>query len=120
MNKKPPRIPSHVLQYMEEQRREQQMFNSIALVKGNLRDTTQTALHALDQLHQRSVQLDMTEELGEDLVHTSHLFLLETRPWWKRILYCQCLPAWWFDACKRRKKKEDGKKSPKYEINFVE
>lgn len=122
MNKKPPQIPSHVLQYMDEQRREQRAFNSLALVKGNLRDTTKTALNALDKLHQRGVQLNMAEDLGEELVHSSNIFLLEARPWWKRILFCQCLPDWWFDACKRnkRKKNEEEKPTPKYEINFVE
>lgn len=117
MSKKSPpsKIPSHVLQYMDEQRREQRAFNSLAVIKGNLRDTTKTALHALDQLHQRGTQLNMTEEMGDELAHTSRIFLLEMRPWWKRLLYCDCLPRWWFDC-----KKKQEEKISEFEIHFLE
>jgi len=119
MKKKPP-IPSHVLQYLDDQRRQQRAFNSLAVIKGNLRDTTQTAIHALDQLHQRGTQLDDTEIMGEELVHTSRIFLMEMRPWWKRLLCCDCLPHWWFDSCKRPKTKVDVDEAPEFEIQFLE
>lgn len=87
--------PPEVRRYFEQQKREQQVYVNTAHIKKNLRETTIVAINAMDKLIQRGTQLEMVEEEAEQLQQTSKLFLVDTLPWWKFYLFCNCLPTWW-------------------------
>ena len=91
------KIPPEVQEFFVQQQRDQRFFETTALAKKNLRQTTATALGVLDKLHQRGVQLETTQEVAETLETSSRVFLLQMpRPLWKRLMFCECLPQWWF------------------------
>lgn len=78
------------------QQREQRNHVHVAMAGKNVRETKTLALQFFDKLQMRGQTLDATEATAVSLEQSSKLFLLEARPWWKRLLYCQCIPKWWF------------------------
>lgn len=82
----------------------QRSFNSLAVVQSNLRQTTASALSALEKIAQRGEKLEDIEKDGSLLEETSRVFASRTMPWWKRLFQCHCLPRWWF---KKQKTEEE-------------
>lgn len=87
-------LPPEIARFFEQQKREQRFFETSALVKKNVRQTTMAAIGVLDKLHQRGTQLETTEEMATALESSSREFLKESTPGWRRG-FLSCIPAWW-------------------------
>jgi hypothetical protein len=88
------RLPPEIEHFFNQQKREQRFFETTALVKKNVRQTTIAAIGVLDRLHQRGTQIEATEEMAATLETSSREFLKESTPWWRKG-FLSCIPAWW-------------------------
>lgn len=98
-------LPPEIERFFAEERRKQQIHNTIAQTQRNLRDTALTMHQILEKTSQRGTTLEEREDQSEELLDSSDAFYTATMPGWKRYLHEWKAP-WWWCFCKKRKKRE--------------